>query len=112
MCEFIKDINSTLSNGLLKQALWPAEYNSNKERVNSTFLKMSHTFFNNTIIVRLRYKSSGIEFTKLDVRTTATDKIANFGGTFGIWAELTGASLLGLINLLIISFKLLFRQRN
>ena len=72
---------------------------------------MAQTFFNNTIIVRLRYKRSDIEFTKLDARTTMTDKIANFGGTFGIWAELTGVSLLGMINLLIISFKLLFRSR-
>ena len=73
---------------------------------------MAQTFFNNTIIVRLHYKSSEIEFTKLDVRTTMTDKIANFGGTFGIWAELTGCSLLGMINLVIISFKLIFRSRN
>ena len=61
----------------------------------------------NIIIVRLKYKSSEIEMNKLDVRTTTTDKIANFGGTFGIWAELTGCSLLGFINLIIISFKLL-----
>ena len=66
---------------------------------------------NNTIIVKLHYKSSEIEMNKLDVRTTMTDKIANFGGTFGIWAELTGCSLLGMINLIIISFKLLLRAR-
>ena len=106
-----------MSNGLMKQALWPADYGphpfSKKEgaTLNSTFFKMTQTLINNTIIVRLRYKSSEIEFTKLDVRTTMTDKIANFGGTFGIWAELTGVSLLGMINLLIISFKLLFKPR-
>ena len=112
MCEYIKDLNNTLSPRLLKQALWPADYDSYGDTMNSTFFKMAKTFFNNTIIVRLRYKSSEIEFTKLDVRTTMTGKIANFGGTFGIWAELTGVSLLGLINLLIISFKLLIRLRN
>ena len=110
-CEYIKDLNNTLSPRLLKQTLWPADYDSDGNRGNSTLLKMAQTFFNNTIIVRLRYKSSEIEFTKLDVRTTMTDKIANFGGTFGIWAELTGVSLLGMINLLIISFKLLFKPR-
>ena len=67
---------------------------------------------NNTIIVRLQYKSSEVEMNKLDVRTTINDKIASFGGTYGIWAELTGCSLLGIINLLIISFKLLFRARD
>ena len=117
-CEYIKDINDSLSPRLLKEALWPTDHGTNPMidgmgyRRNSTLFKMAQTFFNNTIIVRLRYKSSKIEFTKLDVRTTATDKIANFGGTFGIWAELTGCSLLGMINLLIISFKLLFRSRN
>ena len=66
----------------------------------------------NIIIVRLQYKSSEVEMNMLELRTTMTDKIANFGGTFGIWAELTGCSLLGMINLVIISFKLIFRSRN
>ena len=81
------------------------DYNDNGIKLNSSLLKRAIDFFNNAIILKLRYKSSEIEFTKLDVRTTTTDKIANFGGTFGIWAEFTGVSLLGLINLLIISFK-------
>ena len=106
------DYNNTQSNRFLKEALWPADYHPTGGRKRSTFYKMAQTFFNNTIIVKLRYKSSKIEFTKLDVRTTTTDKIANFGGTFGIWAELTGCSLLGLFNLLILSFKFLFRPRN
>ena len=110
LCEFIEDQNSVKTNRLLMKALWPSGYKA--LRSNSTTFRMAETFFNNTIIVRLRYKSSEVEFTKLDVRTTTTDKIANFGGTFGIWAELTGCSLLGMINLLIISFKLLFRSRN
>ena len=84
-----------------------------ENRLNSTMFKISQHFMNNIIIVRLRYKNSEVEMTKLDVRTTATDKIANFGGTFGIWAELTGCSLLGLINLIcIISFKLFFILRS
>ena len=100
---YIKDLwfnQPDLACSRFKQTLWPAAN------------QMAYNFFNNTIIVRLQYKSSEIEFTKLDVRTTTTDKIANFGGTFGIWAELTGCSLLGLINLLIISFKLIFRTRD
>ena len=111
-CEYIRDDNNTMSDRLLKQALWPAKYIKFGKRTETTFLDSAKTFFNNTIVVRLRYKSSEVEFTKLDVRTTTTDKIANFGGTFGIWAELTGCSLLGMINLLIISFKLLFGSRN
>ena len=95
LCEYIKDLNNTLSHPLLKQILWPNEYDRLGGRKNPTLLKIAQTFFNNSVIVRLLYKKSDIEFTKLDVRTTTTDKIANFGGTFGIWAELTGCSLLG-----------------
>ena len=111
LCEFIKDLNNTMSHSLLKQALWPTDYDSDGKRVNSTFFKRAQTFFDNAIIVKLRYKTNEIQFTKQDVRTTATNKIANLGGTFGIWAELTGCSLLGLINLLIITFKLLLRPK-
>ena len=89
----------------------PPDYNLEGEVINVTFFKMAQVILNNMIIVRLHYKSSEVEMTKLEVRTTTTDKIANFGGTFGIWAELTGCSLLGLINLLIISLKLLFRSQ-
>ena len=60
---------------------------------------------NNMIIIRLKFKSSEVKMTVWDVRTTITDKIANLGGTYGIWAELTGCSLLGIINLFILWFK-------
>ena len=60
---------------------------------------------NNLIIVKLRYMSPEIEMTVLDARITLSDKIANLGGTFGIWADLTGCSLLGIINLFIILIK-------
>ena len=101
--------------GLMKEVLFPTEmvndYNYGRTK-QSTFFKMAQNFMKNIVIVRLHYKSSQVEMNKLEVRTTTTDKIANFGGTFGIWAELTGCSLLGFINLLIISFKLLFRSQN
>ena len=102
----------------MKEVVWPPQYDykylvsSNKVRELSTYVKVAMNLMENIIIVRLQYESSEIEMKKLEVRTTVTDKIANFGGTFGIWAELTGCSLLGMINLLILSFKLLFRSRN
>ena len=114
-CEYFMDINNTLSYSLLKEALLSTEYAGYwggwSSRTHSSYSKIARHFMNNTIIVKLHYKSSEIEMNKLDVRTTMTDKIANFGGTFGIWAELTGCSLLGMINLIIISFKLLLRAR-
>ena len=109
-CEYFRDINNTLSHSLLKEALLSTEYEDG-DRSHSSYSRIARHFMNNTIIVKIHYKSSEVEMNKLDVRTTMTDKIANFGGTFGIWAELTGCSLLGMINLIIISFKLLLRAR-
>ena len=63
----------------------------------------------NIIIIRLKFKSSEVEMTVSDARYTLSDKIANFGGTFGIWAELTGFSLLGIINIYLILFKICFK---
>ena len=111
LCDYIKDMNGFWSHALLKEAVWPTEYKVGK-RQTSSLAKIARNIMANTIIVRLTYESPEVEMNKLEVRTTTTDKIANFGGTFGIWAELTGCSLLGLINLLIISCKLLFRSRN
>ena len=39
-------------------------------------------------------------------------KIVNFGGVFGIWAELTGFSLLGILNACLIVLKLLVGRLN
>lgn len=63
----------------------------------------------NMIIVKLKYKTSEVDFTVLDAKTTLSDKIANLGGTFGIWAEVTGLSILGIINLILLVIKILFR---
>ena len=37
---------------------------------------------------------------------TTWDKFANFGGNFGIFAEITGASMLGMINFILLVIKL------
>ena len=72
--------------------------------------KRMQTLMNNVIIVRIIYESSMVDVVTLDARTTFSDKIANLGGTYGIWAELTGCSLLGLIHLLIIIFKMMMQK--
>ena len=64
----------------------------------------------NVIIIHLEYRSSEVDMTVLESRYSCTncwsDKIANFGGMFGIWAELTGFSLLGIINVCLIVLKI------
>ena len=106
LCDYIRDMNNTMSHSKLKEVLWPPYYFGEDMRGQSSYVKIAQNLMANIIIVKLQYISSEVEMDKLEVRTTITDKIANFGGTYGIWAELTGCSLLGMINLL---FKLIFR---
>ena len=61
----------------------------------------------NVIIVHLKYPSSQVDITVLESRYSLSEKIANFGGMFGIWAELTGFSLLGIINICLIFLKII-----
>ena len=46
-----------------------------------------------------------------DAKYSLLDKFANFGGNFGIFAEITGCSFLGMINFLILLFKLICSYR-
>ena len=93
MCEFALDLNHTLIDETLKNLTWPSGF----QRLRMTW--------KNLIIVKIMYKDPMVEMAVLDARTTLSDKIANFGGTFGIWAELTGISLLGIINFFVILIK-------
>ena len=109
LCDYMLDINDTFSNALLREAVWPSTHDQNSKREMSSCFQRAMELAKGLIIVRLQYKSSEVEMNMLEVRTTITDKIANLGGTYGIWAELTGCSLLGIINLIIISCKLLLK---
>ena len=58
------------------------------------------------VVVHLRILKPEVQV--IDAKYTTLDKFANIGGNFGIFAELTGGSILGIINFLILFFKLLF----
>ena len=57
------------------------------------------------IVVHFKYIEPEIDH--VDLTFSIWDKFANLGGNFGIFAEITGASLLGMINALILVFKLI-----
>ena len=65
--------------------------------------------FNDAIIVDLNFVLPEVDY--VDVKYTLLDKIANFGGKFGIFAQLTGCSLLGLLNIVMIILKCVFIKR-
>ena len=111
MCDFALDSNHTLIDENLKNLTWPNEYHYKFHRLEvNTGLKRLKTMLKNLIIVKIIYKSPEVEMMVLDARTTLSDKIANFGGTFGIWAEFTGFSILGIVNIFVILIKCILRQ--
>ena len=61
-----------------------------------------------TDIVIVHWRILKPEVQVIDAKYTILDKFANFGGNFGIFAEITGWSFLGILNLLILLFKLMF----
>ena len=73
--------------------------------LNNTGLKKSEDL----IIVHLRILKPEIKV--IDAKYSTMDKFANFGGNFGIFAEITGCSFLGMLNFLILLFKLIFSPR-
>ena len=64
----------------------------------------------NMIIIHLKFVQP--EMYIIDTRYSLMDKIANFGGNFGIFAEITGCSFLGILNLFILAMKYLFTKGN
>ena len=94
--DFISDKNNTFAAESFKNAWNSIVYG---EEYESRRLDM----YKDLIIIHLRFKEP--EFDQIDVKYTTLDKFANFGGNFGIFAELTGVSFLGILNFFIVLIK-------
>ena len=62
-------------------------------------------------LVIVHYRILEPEIKVVDAKFSFQDKIANFGGKFGVFAQVTGCSFLGIINFLILCYKLIFAPR-
>lgn len=62
--------------------------------------------YDDLIVVHLSFRQP--EVNVISPKYSIFDMIGNFGGQFGLFEQITGASFLGIINLLIISIKLCF----
>ena len=72
------------------------------ESVNITD-KYKLSMMNSMIVVHLRYLSPEVDY--VDMTYTTWEKFANFGGNFGIFAEITGCTFLGFLNCIVLIFK-------
>ena len=62
------------------------------------------------IIVHLKFMKPDIS--EIGVKYTLMDKLALFGGNFGIFETITGWSLLGIINFMFLIVKIVFFRQN
>ena len=69
--------------------------------------KQAEVLAKHIIIVHMKFPSSKVDMTILESRYALSDQIANIGGIFGVWAELTGFSFLGIINVFLIVLKVM-----
>ena len=65
--------------------------------------------YKDLIIIHLQFMQP--KFNLIDVKQTTLDKFANFGGNFGIFAEITGVSFLGILNFFILFAKIIFSRQ-
>ena len=64
--------------------------------------------FEGMIIVNIVFPTSEADLTVLDVRYTLIDKITSLGGSFGLFTQFTGCSVIAVIHLIILTIKQLF----
>ena len=103
--EFFMDTNNTLADAGLKRV-----WNHFGTQYGTNYTTKRFDMIQDLIVIHLRFLQP--EFNKIDVIQTTMDKFANFGGNFGIFAEITGVSFLGILNFFILLFKILCSSRH
>ena len=96
--EYFYDINNTFTDTGFRNI-----YETNGNFYDITRAK---TLAKSSIIIHLKFMKPEIDF--LDVKYTTMDKLAIFGGNFGIFEMISGWSLFGILNLLLLVCKMVF----
>ena len=64
--------------------------------------------FEGMIVVNIVFPTSEADLTVMDVRYTLIDKITSLGGSFGLYTQFTGCSVIAVIHLVILTIKQMF----
>ena len=99
--DFFEDNNGTLTD---KGSRDTFDYLMVQEK--EKYIRRRLSLYNDIIIIHLRFEEPQIDW--IDTKYTLLDQFSSFGGKFGIFAQLTGCSLLGLLNICFLIFKILF----
>ena len=101
--DFLTDKNKTILDQAFRNAYGtfstPTEFENDFAGAN----------YGELIVVHLQFMQP--EINTISPKYTIFDMIGNFGGQFGLFEQVTGATFLGIINLIIILLRLLFSSR-
>ena len=104
LCEYLSNVNGTIDpltwyeRMLLKQGY--NDWADMKEQAEKNF--------NDLIIVHVNFDAPEAEVNILDLRYSFYDKLASLGGIIGLAEQITGASFLTLIHLIVLIIKAIF----
>ena len=101
----LKDMLNVLSNQMLDEGFHQIYNSTTISYGSTTYYSELYPKFTQPIIIELTFWKPEVQVT--DVKYTTFDKFANFGGNFGIFAEITGCSFLGMMNFFILLLKIL-----
>ena len=97
-CDYLKDTNFTLKETYSMKLI------HDQDKISSMMKQ-----FEGTIVVNLRFSTPEAEMTVLEARYSFVDKIAGLGGSFGIFTQLTGCTVLAFTHLFLTLIKELFQ---
>ena len=100
---FFMDRNNTIYDTSLKNA-----YSLIAQNVYRTFEYTNALRKHKLAIINMRFLQPNFQY--IDTKYTLLDKIANFGGKFGLFAQLTGCSLIVIFKIIFVTFKTLFTK--
>ena len=117
--DFLQDINGSVIDKGLKN-FWNEIVSKKKYKYEKFRFQFStnedgniesfgNDVYSDLIIVHIRFMKPKVY--SIDSKYSLLDKFANFGGNFGIFAEITGCSFLAIVNLCILFFKILFSSK-
>ena len=100
LCQYLMDVNGTIDPLSWYEIL--ANKKNQKKYARNNLLDL--------IIVHINFDAPEVEIHELDVKYNIYDKIATFGGTIGLCEQITGASILTLIHLIVLIIKAIFNH--
>lgn len=110
-CDYLLDANDTIESltwyEKLRDVRDGIEGNAKKETKKSQKYLKDH--LEDHIVVHLNFASSKVEMNILDARYSFYDKFSKLGGTLGICGQITGASFLTLVHLVVLIMKAIFK---